>query len=55
MLLRVHNLTKVYGQEVAVDSISFDLNQGDYVAIIGASGSGKTTLLSLEGLFFQCP
>ncbi|MDZ4726150.1 MAG: ABC transporter ATP-binding protein [Leptospira sp.] len=47
MLLRVHNLTKVYGQEVAVDSISFDLNQGDYVAIIGASGSGKTTLLSL--------
>ncbi len=47
MLLRVHNLTKSYGNEVAVDSISFDVNQGDYVAIIGPSGSGKTTLLSL--------
>lgn len=47
MLLRVHNLRKVYGKEVAVDSISFDVNQGDYVAIIGPSGSGKTTLLSL--------
>jgi putative ABC transport system ATP-binding protein len=47
MLLRVHNLTKTYDKEVAVDSISFDVNQGDYVAIIGPSGSGKTTLLSL--------
>jgi len=47
VLLRVHNLTKSYGNEVAVDSISFDVNQGDYVAIIGPSGSGKTTLLSL--------
>ncbi|TGN19332.1 ABC transporter ATP-binding protein [Leptospira idonii] len=47
MLLRVHNLTKTYGKEFAVRSISFDINQGDYVAIIGPSGSGKTTLLSL--------
>lgn len=47
MLLRVHNLTKRYGSEEAVRSISFDVNQGDYVAIIGPSGSGKTTLLSM--------
>ncbi|MDF3818693.1 ABC transporter ATP-binding protein [Leptospira sp. 96542] len=47
MLLRVHNLTKTFGKEDAVNSVSFDVNQGDYVAIIGPSGSGKTTLLSL--------
>lgn len=47
MLLRVHNLTKRFGKEEAVSSVSFDVNQGDYVAIIGPSGSGKTTLLSM--------
>ncbi|TGK97882.1 ABC transporter ATP-binding protein [Leptospira levettii] len=47
MLLRVHNLTKRFGNEEAVSSVSFDVNQGDYVAIIGPSGSGKTTLLSM--------
>ncbi|GBF49325.1 ABC transporter ATP-binding protein [Leptospira ryugenii] len=47
MLLRVHRLSKLFGNDKAVDSISFDVNQGDYVAIIGPSGSGKTTLLSL--------
>ncbi|BDA78524.1 ABC transporter ATP-binding protein [Leptospira kobayashii] len=47
MLLRVHNLVKRYTEEAAVQSVSFDVNQGDYVAIIGPSGSGKTTLLSL--------
>ncbi|MBM9592866.1 ABC transporter ATP-binding protein [Leptospira sp. 201903075] len=47
MLLRVHNLTKRFGKDEAVSSVSFDVNQGDYVAIIGPSGSGKTTLLSM--------
>jgi ABC-type lipoprotein export system ATPase subunit len=47
MMIRVNHISKSFGDYKAVDSISFDVNSGDYVAIIGPSGSGKTTLLSL--------
>ena len=52
-ILEVKNLTKTYGKGdnlvKAVDDVSFNVEEGEFVAIIGASGSGKSTLLHMIG------
>lgn len=49
-VLSVNNVEKYYGNKgnitKAIDHISFDINEGEFVGIMGASGSGKTTLLN---------
>lgn len=52
-ILRVENLTKIYGEGEnavrALGGVSFSVQKGEFVAVMGASGSGKSTLLHLLG------
>ena len=49
-ILRIDNIEKYYGNKSsltkAIDNISFEVEKGEFVSIMGASGSGKTTLLN---------
>ncbi|QOX62111.1 ABC transporter ATP-binding protein [Anoxybacterium hadale] len=54
-ILKVENISKVYGSKknsnhyTALKNISFEVNQGDFIGVMGSSGSGKTTLLNILG------
>ena len=52
-VLKVKELTKKYGEGesevIALDHVSFSVERGEFVAIIGASGSGKSTLMNMIG------
>ncbi|MCC6396317.1 MAG: ATP-binding cassette domain-containing protein, partial [Bacteroidetes bacterium] len=47
MSISVRNLTKVYGEQKAVDDISFDVNTGEILGFLGPNGAGKTTTMKI--------
>ena len=53
-ILQVKNTNKIFGKEEtkvhAIKDVSFSINQGEFVLIVGSSGSGKSTLLNMIGL-----
>ena len=52
-LLKINNVSKNFGDTVAVKDVNYEIFSGDFVAILGPSGCGKTTLLKMIGGFIE--
>jgi spermidine/putrescine transport system ATP-binding protein len=50
-VISIRNVTKVYGEQTAVDGIDLDIAEGEFLSLLGPSGCGKTTLLRMIGGF----
>ena len=46
-MIKIENLTKRYGQHVAVDNLNFTVNEGEVVGFLGPNGAGKTTTMNI--------
>ena len=46
-MIQFDHVSKIYGQRAVVDDISFKINKGEFITLLGTSGSGKTTTLKM--------
>lgn len=49
-MIKLENISKSFGNDVILEDLTLEINEGDFISISGESGSGKTTLLNLIGL-----
>ena len=47
-MLKVENVTKYYGNNLAVDDLSFTINNGEIFGLLGVNGAGKTTTFRID-------
>ena len=52
-MIRVESLTRVYGDHTAVDQVSFEINKGEIVGLLGHNGAGKTTIMKMLTGFLE--
>ena len=53
--IELKNVSKIYNGTVkALNNVSFSINQGEFIAVMGQSGSGKSTFLQIAGLLDKC-
>ncbi len=53
MILSVRNISKKFGQTIALDNVSFDVENGQIAALLGENGAGKSTLLRLISGYYE--
>jgi len=51
MSIRTQNITKIYGTQVVLDKVTFDINKGEVVGLLGPNGAGKSTLMKIITCF----
>ena len=52
-MIRVNNITKKYGDFTALKDLSFDVNKGEILCLLGANGAGKSTTINMLLNFIQ--